>query len=778
MSIDKTSSYFLRRQEPLDKKAWLDIQGMNSLVLSDRYPWMLVVEKTSGQLYQLQPVAIPSTADLVNDWTFKPFSTGGGTSNYQNVIWTNGIPYQIGYVVFFGEKIYISKTINIDKAPVVNGILDTVNWYESGISLYSHPKNQDLRLGRSWNFISAVGYTPAGNSMQGLDIRNYYKTVNTCQLSIKDSASFGSLVIDNSNGINLEDITVNDFLIVFNFYNGVDVNTPPATTKTITFKDILNVSNTDIFPMFLGGKDITFSSDDGAFGQFIHFKLDIYNRIYLYNSSKKDITATVISSDLKPVLAILPDLSNFPTNEIGDRYIVANSIYEKYPNSSTYTKVLDASLLELGQAVVVQTNPASWYIWNGSSWNKDAAYDPSKIDNIVDYFNGNNHTYKRFTEELVADPTGESSEKIIVPTYISDGITKHLTDIKTYYSDCAIDSPNTNQDGDKVTIYKVLRYDNIELVNNENYRMVTAFVPSDKKVYMMIYDITNSNKYLDWTQIYPMSVNSIAEFNLGDFINKNNFILSIDETSNKIIAKDFSYTDIVPLEDDFQGMSKNQTFNKIPISTMIHDIIHKYYKPVATFLCGIPTYNELGSQFPTETLFTWIYQNSQNILIDAVSGMHIEILDSTNGGAILFTTDNANSSELVALQNLTIPQVQVFRLQCYDIKGNLITKDITIYGVNPIYYGASNLESLADTDILLMIKTLINNWKTTYPIADSGYKYINIPVSTGTPVAFKDADTGFAIDMQSPIVITVNGIDYNSYRSTNILHSSVNIIVS
>lgn len=69
MSIKKTSGYYLSQQEPLDSKNWLTVAQMNLLPLSDRYAWMLIINKDDGLIYQLTPLSVITT-DLVNDWTF------------------------------------------------------------------------------------------------------------------------------------------------------------------------------------------------------------------------------------------------------------------------------------------------------------------------------------------------------------------------------------------------------------------------------------------------------------------------------------------------------------------------------------------------------------------------------------------------------------------------------------------------------------------------------------------------------------------------------------
>lgn len=68
-----------------------------------------------------------------------------------------------------------------------------------------------------------------------------------------------------------------------------------------------------------------------------------------------------------------------------------------------YEKVLDSSNIEIGKGIVVTKSPASWYIWNGTTWNKDANYNPTDIDNIKNHLYGDDSIYNRFETALEQD---------------------------------------------------------------------------------------------------------------------------------------------------------------------------------------------------------------------------------------------------------------------------------------------------------------------------------------------------------------------------------------
>ena len=212
---------------------------------------------------------------------------------------------------------------------------------------------------------------------------------------------------------------------------------------------------------------------------------------------------------------------------------------------------------------------------------------------------------------------------------------------------------------------------------------------------------------------------------------------------------------------------------------MINKIIHKYNIPVANvFTISLPTYAELGTNYIANPTVNWNIQNSQNVLINNSLNKHITLLDVTNGNTVLVTSDLVTYSSNVAIMNTTVIASRQFRLQFTDIKNNVINKDIIIYGVDPIYFGTSLLASLTANDVITLQKYLNTTWKTNYNYVAGGYKYFVIPVSTGIPSMFKDFATGFQVAMEAPIAITISGISYNLYRTTNILNSSITITVS
>lgn len=63
------------------------------------------------------------------------------------------------------------------------------------------------------------------------------------------------------------------------------------------------------------------------------------------------------------------------------------------------------------------------------------------------------------------------------------------------------------------------------------------------------------------------------------------------------------------------------------------------------------------------------------------------------------------------------------------------------------------------------------------------YKYFCYPTTLGTATTFKDSSTNLDVAMESPYLISVTNtygttLSYRVHRTTNILGSSINIIIS
>jgi hypothetical protein len=132
--------------------------------------------------------------------------------------------------------------------------------------------------------------------------------------------------------------------------------------------------------------------------------------------------------------------------------------------------------------------------------------------------------------------------------------------------------------------------------------------------------------------------------------------------------------------------------------------------------------------------------------------------------------------EIVSIDNSEIQGVTGCRkLACKRLNTGVI-------GTYIVYYGEDTSGSLDEAGVkALRMSGTVAKYEGIYQMAAGGYKYIAIHPSLGTPSAFIDPNTGFAIGMEAAVVVsvTVGGVaaNYNVYRSTNVLGGAIDIEV-
>ena len=100
------------------------------------------------------------------------------------------------------------------------------------------------------------------------------------------------------------------------------------------------------------------------------------------------------------------------------------------------------------------------------------------------------------------------------------------------------------------------------------------------------------------------------------------------------------------------------------------------------------------------------------------------------------------------------------------------------------FYGESTLTGLVASDVqALRVNGLTSGFAGTYTFNAGGYKYLAYPASFGTASSFKDQSTNLDVPFQTVQVISItntNGIatNYNVHRTTNIIGSTMNIVVA
>ena len=198
-------------------------------------------------------------------------------------------------------------------------------------------------------------------------------------------------------------------------------------------------------------------------------------------------------------------------------------------------------------------------------------------------------------------------------------------------------------------------------------------------------------------------------------------------------------------------------------------------------LTGVPLVLEVGQALGPGITFTWTTQNSALIAPNTVG-----ITDVTN--SVLLADNLANDgTELVTLSaaiTKTSPSIHVFSIKAKNINTDVyFSRDTNQIWQQRAYYGESPLTTLDEVGIKALRENALKDSSAgTYAFNAGDYKYLAFAASQGVPQQFIDADTDFAVAMDTPFQVAVTnsyGVveTYNVYRTYNVLNSAINIRV-
>lgn len=242
------------------------------------------------------------------------------------------------------------------------------------------------------------------------------------------------------------------------------------------------------------------------------------------------------------------------------------------------------------------------------------------------------------------------------------------------------------------------------------------------------------------------------------------------------------YTNSNPVPIAIGGITAGETFNEVPITDVITELLYPYQAPsfFSFNMIGVSSVIEVGDSVPANRTFQWGATNNQNIKTSTVS-----ILDITNNTTLKSNIDNdAQESVILAAISKTVATNHTFRIQAINSKNTTFSRDFSINWQFKRYRGESVLTSLVQSDIKsLRANEFANGYSGTYAFNGGGYKYIAYPSSFGTATVFKDVSTNLSVPMLPVSVVSVTNqfgisVNYNVHRTTNILGGAITISVS
>jgi hypothetical protein len=246
-----------------------------------------------------------------------------------------------------------------------------------------------------------------------------------------------------------------------------------------------------------------------------------------------------------------------------------------------------------------------------------------------------------------------------------------------------------------------------------------------------------------------------------------------------------TYTNTAGVPVTLGGILSASTFTAVPLTEMFTRLLYPYQVPTfSTFLITAQnTTLEVGNNISAGTkTFTWTTTNPTNI-----SGSSISIRDFTNNTVIasgLANTGTTNQSIPSAISKSSATS-HVFRISGSNTQNTGFSRDYTVNWRWRMYWGTGSFASATASDITgsLISSSLVTNSTGTFTFGAGGYKYIAYPTDFGLKSSFKDANTGFDVDMLSAVTTAVSnsfgvGTNYYVHRSTNVLGGTLTITVS
>lgn len=246
----------------------------------------------------------------------------------------------------------------------------------------------------------------------------------------------------------------------------------------------------------------------------------------------------------------------------------------------------------------------------------------------------------------------------------------------------------------------------------------------------------------------------------------------------------YSNTGVTPTT--IGGISAGSTFTVKTMQEMWDSLLYPYQVPAFTSFSrtNLSTTYEVGETILVGSqTFAWATSNSSNVSANTIS-----IVQNVSPNTTLYgPSANVGTSAITvstAYSAGTSTTTTLYTISGYNSQNTLFSSTISRSWRFRIYYGTSATTPLVEADIeSLANNPLSSGFAGTYSFAAGNYKYFCYPSSFGTATNFKDSSTNLDIAMETVYVVSVTnafGItqNYNIHRTTNILNSTISIIIS
>jgi hypothetical protein len=247
-----------------------------------------------------------------------------------------------------------------------------------------------------------------------------------------------------------------------------------------------------------------------------------------------------------------------------------------------------------------------------------------------------------------------------------------------------------------------------------------------------------------------------------------------------------SYTNATPMPVTVGGWAAGSTFSGATLAHMFDGLLYPYQYPAFTSfeISGQDLVIEVGDSIDTNRTFTWATSNSGNVLAAS-----IDLIDLTSGNVTIASSLANDGTEVTSYPAVAITKTSAtthsFRIDGENTEFSTFTRTLTITWQWAKFYGESSTAGpLIGTEVFgLRVGELSDAFAGTYAFNAGGYKYISYPASQGTASSFKDESTNLDVPFEASYAVNVTNdyaqtTSYRVHRSTNILGSAINIVVS
>lgn len=248
------------------------------------------------------------------------------------------------------------------------------------------------------------------------------------------------------------------------------------------------------------------------------------------------------------------------------------------------------------------------------------------------------------------------------------------------------------------------------------------------------------------------------------------------------------YTNTNPTPVTIGGINAGSTFQTQNIQQMFDLLLYPYQEPSFTTFNRtnlLSTY-EVGQEISIGSqTFNWNILNPSNVQANSISITQnvptpIVIASSLNPSPNNTTINLINTISYSSNTN----NQSIYTISGLNTNGTPFNLNINRSWRFKMYFGTSENTSLNENQIKNLIsQPLSSNFSGTHNFQAGGYKYFCYPTTFGTATNFKDSSTNLDVAMENSTTISITndfGItqNYRIHRTTNILGSSINIIVS